>query len=84
MTDILINSDSAGVIEGKKEEPITAVIGTTAIIKKMLSHKVSSKKIIETLMPMFLEKGASEALAKKRIRPLIYRELKKKTSAKKK
>ena len=83
MIQILGNTDPR-VIEMKKEKPITAVTGTTTIIKKMLSHKVSPKKIVETLTPMFTEKGISEALAKRRIRPLIYRELKKRTSAKKK
>jgi len=83
MTEILGNADPE-VIEMKKEKPITAVTGTTAIIKKMLSHKVSPKKIVETLTPMFIEKGGTEALAKKRIRPLIYRELRKKASTKKK
>ena len=80
----ILNEADPGVIETKKEKPITAVTGTTAIIKKMLSHKVSTKKIVETLTPMFIEKGATEALAKKRIRPLIYREMRKRASTKKK
>ncbi len=67
----------------EKEKQITSVTGTTDIIRKMLSHKVSPKKIVETLTPMFTEKGATEALAKRRIRPLIYRELKKRAANKK-
>jgi hypothetical protein len=63
---------------------VEAVTGTTKIIRKMLSHKVSQAKIVETLTPMFIEKGATEALAKKRIRPLIYREMKRRASTKKK
>ena len=81
MTEILGNADRE-VIEMEKEKPVTAVTGTTAIIKKMLSHKVSPKKIVETLTPMFIEKGASEALAKRRIRPLVYRELKRREASK--
>jgi hypothetical protein len=50
----------------------------------MLGKKVSKAKIVERLTPMFIEKGATEALAKKRIRPLIYREMKKRESTKKK
>jgi hypothetical protein len=66
-----------------KEKQVASVTGTTAIIKRMLSHKVSPKKIVETLIPMFTEKGISEALAKRRIRPLIYREHKKREANKK-
>ena len=66
------------------EKVVPSVTGTTDIIRKMLGHKVSPKKIVETLIPMFIEKGATEALAKKRIRPLIYREMKKRASTKKK
>ena len=62
----------------EEEKQIASVTGTTEIIRKMLSHKVSPKKIVETLTPMFTEKGISESLAKRRIRPLIYRELKRK------
>jgi len=66
------------------EKVVPSVTGTTDIIRKMLGHKVSQAKIVETLIPMFIEKGATEALAKKRIRPLIYREMKKRASTKKK
>jgi hypothetical protein len=37
----------------EKEKQVVAVTGTTAIIKKMLSHKVSPKKIVEALTPTF-------------------------------
>jgi hypothetical protein len=67
----------------EEEKQIANVTGTTEIIRKMLSHKVSPKKIVETLIPMFTEKGISESLARKRIRPLIYRELKKRAGNKK-
>ena len=67
----------------EETKPIPSVVGTTAAIKKLLSHKVSTGKIVETLTPMFTEKGISEALAKRRIRPLIYRELKRKATKKK-
>jgi hypothetical protein len=67
----------------EKEKQIASVTGTTEIIRKMLSHKVSPKKIVETLTPMFTEKGISETLAKRRIRPLIYREHKKREANKK-
>jgi hypothetical protein len=67
----------------EKEKQVASVVGTTEIIRKMLSHKVSPKKIVDTLTPMFTEKGISESLAKKRIRPLIYRELKKRAANKK-
>jgi hypothetical protein len=67
----------------EEEKQVLSVTGTTAIIKKMLSHKVSPKKIVETLTPMFAEKGISETLAKRRIRPLIYREQKKREANKK-
>jgi hypothetical protein len=63
---------------------VASVTGTTRLIREMLGKKVSQAKIIETLTPMFVEKGATEALAKKRIRPLIYREMKKRASKKKK
>jgi hypothetical protein len=63
---------------------VEAVTGTTRLIREMLSHKVSQAKIIERLTPMFIEKGGTEALAKRRIRPLIYREMKKRSSTKKK
>ena len=56
---------------------VASVTGTTRLIREMLRKKVSQAKIVERLTPMFIEKGATEALAKKRIRPLIYRELKK-------
>jgi hypothetical protein len=67
----------------EKEKQIASVTGTTEIIRKMLSQKVSPKKIVETLTPRFTEKGISESLAKRRIRPLIYRELKKRAANKK-
>ena len=67
----------------EEEKQITSVVGTTEIIKKMVSHKVSPKKIVENLIPMFTEKAISESLAKRRIRPLIYRELKKRAANKK-
>ena len=67
----------------EKENQVASVKGTTEIIRKMLSHKISQAKIVETLTPMFIEKGATEALAKRRIRPLIYRELKKRAANKK-
>jgi hypothetical protein len=63
---------------------VASVTGTTRLIREMLGKKVSQAKIIENLTPMFIEKGATEALAKKRIRPLIYREMKKRASTKKK
>jgi len=63
---------------------VASVNGTTRLIREMLGKNVSQAKIIQTLTPMFIEKGATEALAKKRIRPLIYRELKKRASTKKK
>ena len=66
----------------EKENQVASVKGTTAIIKKMLSHKVGPKKIVETLIPIFSEKGISETLAKRRIRPLIYREQKKREANK--
>jgi hypothetical protein len=63
---------------------VASVTGTTSLIREMLGKKVSQAQIVERLTPMFIEKGATEALAKKRIRPLIYRELRKKASTKKK
>lgn len=63
---------------------VASVTGTTRLIREMLGKKVSQAKIVERLTPMFIEKGATEALAKKRIRPLIYRELKKRTFVKRK
>ncbi len=66
------------IMNKENKKVVAAVTGTTAIIKKMLGHKISQAKIVETLMPMFTEKGISESLAKRRIRPLIYRELKRK------
>ena len=66
----------------EEEKQVASVTGATAIIKKMLSHKVSPKKIVETLTPMFTEKGISESLARKRIRPLISRENKRRASKK--
>jgi hypothetical protein len=63
---------------------VASVTGTTRLIREMLGKKVSQAKIVETLTPMFTEKGATEALAKKRIRPLIYREMKRRASKKKK
>lgn len=68
----------------EKKESVPSVMGTTAAIKKLLSHKVSSGKIVSTLLPMFTEKGIDESLAKRRIRPLIYREQKKREVNKKK
>jgi hypothetical protein len=62
---------------------IDSVTGTTRLIREMLGKRVSQAKIVERLTPMFLEKGVSEALAKKRIRPLIYREMKRRVSTKK-
>jgi len=63
---------------------VASVTGTTSLIREMLGEKVSQAKIVENLIPMFIEKGATEALGKKRIRPLIYREMKKRASTKKK
>jgi hypothetical protein len=63
---------------------VASVTGTTRLIREMLGKKVSQAKIVEKLIPMFIEKGGTEALAKKRIRPLIYREIKKRASTKKK
>lgn len=68
----------------EKKESVPSVMGTTAAIKKLLSHKVSTGKIVSTLLPMFTEKGIDESLAKRRIRPLIYREQKKREVSKKK
>lgn len=67
----------------EEEKQVPSVTGTTAIIRKMVSHKVSPKKIVESLIPIFTEKGISEILAKRRIRPLIYREQKKREANKK-
>lgn len=71
-------------MEKESKKVVASVTGTTDIIRKMLGHKVSQAKIVETLIPMFIEKGVTEALAKKRIRPLIYREMRKRASTKKK
>ena len=68
----------------EETKPIPSVMGTTAAIKKLLSYKVSTGKIVSTLLPMFTEKGIDESLAKRRIRPLIYREEKKREVNKKK
>jgi hypothetical protein len=67
-------------IKEKKEggaNNMESVKGTTAIIRSMLKEGKSQEEIVAALTPMFVEKGATEALAKKRIRPLIYREVKK-------
>jgi hypothetical protein len=61
----------------KKEGNIGSVTGTSELIRAMLAEGKSQEEIVAALTPMFVEKGATVALAKKRIRPLIYRALKK-------
>ena len=63
------------IMENKKE--IGSVTGTSELIRDMLAKGKSQEEIVAALIPMFVEKGATEALAKKRIRPLIYRAMKK-------
>jgi hypothetical protein len=59
------------------EENMESVKGTTKLIRDMLKEGKSQGEIVTALTPLFVEKGVTEELAKKRIRPLIYRELKK-------
>ena len=41
------------IMNKENKKVVAAVTGTTAIIKKMLGHKISQAKIVETLIPMF-------------------------------
>jgi len=51
---------------------IPKVTGTTATIRKMISHKVSKHTIFENLTADLVAKGVPESVATKRVRGLYY------------
>ena len=66
--------------KGEKVTPIV-VKGVTSTLKRLLGKKVSTSKILELVVPEFVDKGISEKVAKNRIHAYLFR-LKKAKEAK--